>query len=70
MGPKVRNFILMASRQTGKCHLNSKLELQDAEYQSFDELINLLYYQHKKNLTFLEKIKFKLMQLYSKIDKW
>ena len=69
MGPVVRNFILMSARQTGKCVFDGEIDLKNNE-KYYKTPINLLYYQHKKNLSFLEKLKFKLMQLYLKIDKW
>ena len=69
MGPKVRNFILMASRQTGKCLIFNELEV-NKHNKSFKTPIEFLYYQHKKNLTFLDKIKFKLFIFYNIIDKW
>jgi len=69
-GPVARNYILMASRQTGKCLFNSNIEIQEKDFEKVKTPLNLLYYQHKANLTFLEKLKFKLMLIYQKIDNW
>ena len=70
-GPVVRNFILMAARQSGKCFFNSKIVLRNKETKEVFEIpINLFYFISKENLTFLEKVKFKLMQLYEKINNW
>ena len=69
MGPKVRNFILMASRQTGKCLIFNELDINEKN-KIYLMPINFLYYKHKANLSFLEKLKFNLMKLYEKVDKW
>jgi len=70
-GPKNRNLIIMAARQTGKCLFGSeiiiKIKDQDLEIKI---PINLLYYFRKEHLTFLEKIKVELMIIYYKIEKW
>jgi len=70
MGPKNRNYILMAARQVGKCLFNSEIQIKEKNFSKIKTPINLLYYTHKEHLTFLEKIKFKLMILYNKIDNW
>lgn len=71
MAPKYRNYILMAARQTGKCLFNSNIEISSSDLSKIEKIpINLLYYIHKERLTFLEKLKFKLMKLYNKIDNW
>lgn len=69
-GPKHRNYILMASRQTGKCLFNSSIEIELKNLSKIKTPINILYYLNKEHLTFLEKIKFKLMICYNKIDNW
>ena len=70
IGPVARDYILMAARQTGKCFFNSDVEIQEKNLSKIKTPLNLLYYIHKEELTFLEKLKFKLMMLYNKIDKW
>lgn len=71
MAPKYRNYILMAARQTGKCLFDSSIEISSSDLSKIEKIpINLLYYIHKERLTFLEKLKFKLMKLYNKIDNW
>jgi len=70
-GPKNRNLILCQSRQTGKCLFGSEITiiLIDVNKQIILP-INFLYYLNKSNLTFIEKIKFYLMIMYYKIEKW
>lgn len=72
MGPKVRNFILMASRQTGKCLVNIILSLKNDNDndQSFNHLMDLLYYENKEKLSLLERIKYNLIKLHNFIDNW
>jgi len=71
MAPKNRNYILMAARQTGKCLFDASVEISHSDLYKIEKTpINLLYYIHKEHLTFLEKLKFKLMFLYNKVDKW
>jgi hypothetical protein len=66
-GPKNRNVILMAARQTGKCFFGAEIHIK-IENKELKIPINLLYYFRKEQLTFLEKIKVKLMLLYHKLE--
>jgi hypothetical protein len=68
LGPKNRNLIIMASRQTGKCFFGAEITIKINEHE-INIPINLLYYFRKQHLTFLEKIKIKLMILYYKVEK-
>ena len=66
--PAIRNLIVMASRQSGKCFFNGDIIIQDKTSQQEIKIpINLLYYIKKQHLTFLEKIKVKLMLIYYKL---
>lgn len=67
-GPKNRDAIIMAARQTGKCLIFSNIEMQDSNSTKYKIPINLLYYFNKPKLTLLEKIKLKLMIWLHKID--
>ena len=68
--PENRNIIVMASRQTGKCLFDGKITLQYPNENLYRIPINLFYYMIKGKLTFLEKIKVKLIIIYYKIDKY
>ena len=69
-GPKNRNFINCWSRQTSKClGIDAKSLIKD-DINSGEKIANLalLYYENKKRLTVLEKIKVWLIKLYNKLD--
>jgi len=68
-GPKNRNNIIMASRQTAKCLVFNNLHINKDNETSVIP-INLLYFKQKSHLTFLEKVKLFLMNVYQSIDKW
>jgi hypothetical protein len=60
----------MASRQTGKCFFGSEIIIKiKGTNNEISIPINLLYYFRKEHLTFLEKIKVKLMLMYYKLNK-
>jgi len=69
VGPKNRNNIIMASRQTAKCFIFNNLHITKDEKSSIIP-INLLYFKQKSHLTILEKVKLFLMKAYHSIDKW
>lgn len=66
--PKNRAYILNASRQIGKCLFNSKLIIKDLKNNKVKEItIEDLYYMSKSNKTILNKIKYYLLKIYSKL---
>lgn len=67
--PEIRNLIMMQSRQSGKCLFDGLITLQWPNGNIYKIPINLFYYMQKKNLTFLENIKVKLMMLNIVIEK-
>lgn len=67
-GPKNRNVIWMASRQSGKCHLYSNtVEVQNELSGSKQEKIGEIYDKYKKDKTLIQKIKKALYNLYNKL---
>ena len=65
--PIIRNLIMMQARQSGKCFFDGAVVLQYPSGDIFRVPITLFYYMCKKKLTFLEKIKIKLLLLYHKL---
>jgi len=68
-GPKNRNIIINASRQIGKCLFGSEISTMINDKKMILP-INFLYYLNKEKTTLLEKLKFLLMRIYYKIEKW
>lgn len=64
--PKVRNLIMMQSRQSGKCLFLSNVTIMYPDNKKESVPLSLLYYMSKKSLSLLEKIKVKLLKIYSK----
>lgn len=75
VGPKVRNFILMASRQTGKCFfVDTQLVIKNTLTNKISkitiaELYDLINKHHKKNQKIIYIIKQKLYKAYEYINK-
>lgn len=67
--PEIRNLIMMQSRQSGKCLFNADILLQFPNGNIYKVPIQIFYYMIKGKLTFLEKIKVKLLMLYHKLNK-
>jgi len=65
--PAIRNLIMMQSRQSGKCFFDGKILIQYPSGEMYKVPINLFYYMIKGKLTFIEKIKVKLIILYTKL---
>jgi len=65
--PVIRNFIMMQSRQSGKCFFNGTILLMYPSGDLYKVPINIFYYMIKGKLTFIEKIKVKLMLIYNKL---
>ena len=69
VGPKNRNYILMSSRQTGKCFFDGEVEIKNKNNNFVEKVsINLLYLIKKQSvghLSFIENIKFFLYKLYN-----
>lgn len=67
-GPKVRNYILMASRQTGKCFSpDTIIKIRDKKSNNIKEVpIYLLYNKLSKERNIFIKIKSLFYKLYSK----
>jgi hypothetical protein len=64
--------ILMSSRQSGKCLLSSsyvKININNIEYEMTIGELYYMFLREIRNLTLIEKLKFKLYQLYRIIDK-
>lgn len=64
--PDIRNLIMMQSRQSGKCFFDGNIILEYPSGDLYKVPINIFYYMMKGKLTFLEKIKVKLMLMYHK----
>jgi len=67
MIPEIRNLIMMQSRQSGKCFFMGNVILRYPNENLYEIPISLFYYlilSTKRKLTFLEKIKTKLLKLY------
>lgn len=67
--PEIRNLIMMQSRQSGKCFFNGNILIQYPSGELFEIPISLFYYMSKHKLSFLEKIKIKLLMMYIKINR-
>jgi hypothetical protein len=73
-GPKVRNYILMASRQIGKCFFNGKIIVKNTKTgKKYKIYIEDLYRIHNKNKFLskqyiIHKIKSFLYKLYHKLS--
>ena len=69
-GPKVRNYILMASRQTGKClSPNVKIRLKNTKHSEIIEIpIYLIYNRLSRKKSILSRIKFLLYKINSKLS--
>jgi hypothetical protein len=64
-GPKVQNYILMASRQTGKCLFNTSINIKDNKTNEIKKInIEQLYIKSSPKTT-LSKIKSCLYSFYS-----
>lgn len=69
--PKYKDYILMASRQTGKCLFNTNITIKNIKNEKEVTFpIEILYYLNKEKLTFIEKIKLKLLFFYYKVENW
>lgn len=68
-GPKNRNIVWMAARQSGKCHLYSNtVEVQNELSGSKQEKIGEIYDKYNiKNKTLMQKLKKVLYNLYNKL---
>lgn len=68
-GPKNRNIVWMAARQSGKCHLYSNIvEVQNELSGSKQEKIGEIYDKYNiKNKTLIQKLKKVLYNLYNKL---
>ena len=68
-GPKNRNIVWMAARQSGKCHLYSNIvEVQNELSGSKQEKIGEIYDKYNiKNKTLMQKLKKVLYNLYNKL---
>jgi hypothetical protein len=67
MLPVIRNLIMLQARQSGKCFFNGNIILAYPSGKLFKVPVNIFYYMIKGKLTFLEKIKVKLMLMYHKL---
>ena len=67
--PEIRNLIMMQSRQSGKCLFDADILLKFPDGNTYKVPIQIFYYMIKGKLTFLEKIKTKLLMLYHKLNK-
>lgn len=67
--PEIRNLIMMQSRQSGKCLFSGDILLQYPNKSIYKVPIALFYYMIKRKLTFLEKIKVRLLMAYILLDK-
>jgi hypothetical protein len=68
--PKYKDYILMASRQTGKCLFNTSVIIKNKDLDKPVSIpLEFLYYLNKEKLTVIEKLKLKLLLLYHKLDK-
>jgi hypothetical protein len=67
-GPKNRNIITLASRQIGKCLFNADILIQYPDKNIYKVPISIFYYMSKGTLSFIEKIKVKLLILYYKLE--
>ena len=67
--PKIRNLIMMQSRQSGKCFFSGNITLLFPNNYIYVIPISLFYYMSKHSLNFLEKIKIKLLIAYYKLSK-
>lgn len=67
--PEVRNLIMMQSRQSGKCLFSGNIKLLYPNGNIYEVPMQLFYYMSKGKLSFLEKIKVKLLILYYKLNK-
>jgi hypothetical protein len=67
--PLIRNLIMMQSRQSGKCLFNGDILIQYPNKTLYKVPIQLFYYMMKRKLSFLEKIKVKLLMSYYKLSK-
>ena len=68
-GPKNRNIVWMAARQSGKCHLYSNIvEVQNELSGSKQEKFGEIYDKYNiKNKTLIQKLKKVLYNLYNKL---
>lgn len=67
--PEIRNLIMMQSRQSGKCLFSGNIKLLYPNGNIYEVPMQLFYYMSKGKLSFLEKIKVKLLILYYKLNK-
>jgi hypothetical protein len=63
--PDIRNIIMMQARQSYKCLFNGDILLRYPNGNLYKVPISLFYYMCKGKLTFLEKIKVKLLIWYN-----
>lgn len=70
--PDVRNLIMMQSRQSGKCFFTGDILIKYPDDSLYKIPISLFYYMilsKERKLTFLEKLKIKLLMAYMKLNK-